>query len=106
MYQIRHGNLLLSHTELMSMNTDREFMKNEFIGSTVTVKACSDPVWVGTQGVILDETKHTFLLEIGNQQKRIAKEIAIFEFIRDKEKIIVDGTRLCYRPEDRIKKAR
>jgi len=88
------------------MNKQDVFIKDEFIGKAVTIKACSDPAWIGVTGLILDETKHTFLLNVGNQQKRIAKESAIFEFIQEKERIVVDGARISYRPEDRIKKAR
>ena len=76
------------------------------MGRNVTIKECTDPNWINVSGKIIDETRNTFLIEIGNQQKRIAKNIAIFEFENNREKTVVEGSRLLYRPEDRIKKAR
>ena len=57
-------------------------------------------------GIVIDETKKTFLIDVENRQKRIAKNTATFEFEVDEKKTIVEGSRLLYRPEDRIKKAR
>ena len=85
---------------------DSTIVKDELIGRHVTIKACTDPEWVGKSGTILDETKQTFLIEIDDQEKRIAKQIATFEFERKGKKIIVEGSKLTFRPEDRIKKAR
>ena len=85
---------------------NNKIVKDELMGRTVTIKQCNDPNWINVSGKIIDETKNTFLLEIGNQQKIIAKNIAIFEFEYDKEKVLIEGSRLLYRSEDRIKKAR
>ena len=81
-------------------------IRDELIGRQVTIKDCTDPGWIGKTGMIIDETKNTFLIEMHNQQKRIAKRIATFEFEQQGKKTIVKGSRLIYRPEDRIKKAR
>ncbi|MBN1861949.1 MAG: ribonuclease P protein subunit [Candidatus Thermoplasmatota archaeon] len=80
--------------------------KDELIGRTVTILECTDPAWVNQTGVIIDETQHTFLIEIQNKHKRIAKQTATFAFEYHDTKTIVKGTRLVYRPEDRIKKTR
>ena len=88
-----------------SMDNNR-IIKDELVGRNVTIKECTDPNWINVSGKIIDETRNTFLIEIGNQQKRIAKNIAIFEFENNREKTVVEGSRLLYRPEDRIKKAR
>jgi ribonuclease P protein subunit POP4 len=85
---------------------DDKIIKDELIGRNVTIKECTDPNWINKSGKIIDETKNTFLIEIENQHKRIAKNTAIFEFEYDRKKTIVEGSRLTYRPEDRIKKAR
>lgn len=87
------------------MSKDR-VVKDELIGRNVTIKKCTDKEWTNKSGKIIDETKNTFLLEVGNENKRIAKNIAIFEIEYDNDKKIVDGNRLLYRPEDRVKKAR
>ena len=81
-------------------------VKDELIGRHVRIKDCTDPNWIGKSGTIIDETKNTFLIERDDEQKRIAKNTATFEFEYNKEKLIVKGSRLTYRPEDRIKKAR
>ena len=79
--------------------------KEEFIGKHVTIQECSDPNWVNKSGIIIDETKNTFVIEIGDKKKRIAKNTAVFKF-EDYEETILEGSRLTYRPEDRIKKVR
>lgn len=78
----------------------------EFIGLHVKIKECKDPSWIGKTGLILDETKNTFLIEINDQQKKIAKNIATFEFDVEGNKIAIDGSKIAFRPEDRIKKIR
>jgi ribonuclease P protein subunit POP4 len=79
---------------------------DELIGRTVTIIECSDPSWVHQSGRIIDETQRTFLIETEKKQKRIAKQTATFAFEYHGKKIIVEGSRLVYRPEERIKKAR
>jgi ribonuclease P protein subunit POP4 len=79
---------------------------DELIGRRVTVLECTDPSWVNQSGVIIDETQHTFLIETDKKQKRIAKQTATFAFEYHEKKTIVKGSRLVYRPEDRIKKTR
>jgi ribonuclease P protein subunit POP4 len=81
-------------------------LSDELIGRIVTIIECSDPSWVNQSGLIIDETKHTFLIEIQNKQKRIAKQTAAFAFEYHGKKTIVKGSRLMYRPEERIKKTR
>ena len=81
-------------------------IKDELIGRYVTIKECTDPTWINQYGKIIDETKNTFLIKIGNENKRIAKNTAKFEFESERKKTIVDGKRLLFRPEDRVKKAR
>ena len=79
---------------------------DELIGRTVTIIECTDPSWVHQTGLIIDETQQTFLIEIEKKQKRIAKQTATFAFEYHGKKTIVKGSRLVYRPEDRIKKTR
>jgi len=79
---------------------------DELIGRTVTIIECTDPTWVHQTGLIIDETQQTFLIEIGKKQKRIAKQTATFAFEYHGKKTIVKGSRLVYRPEERIKKTR
>ncbi|MEF8878908.1 MAG: ribonuclease P protein subunit [Candidatus Thermoplasmatota archaeon] len=81
--------------------------KGELIGRRVKIKNCDDPTWENRVGVIVDETKNTFLIENEetNEVKRIAKKIASFEFKNNDDKtVVIDGQKIIYRPEDRIKK--
>ncbi len=79
---------------------------DELIGRMVTIIECTDPTWVNQKGLIIDETQHTFLIEMEKKQKRIAKQTATFAFDYHGKQTIVKGSRLVYRPEDRIKKTR
>jgi ribonuclease P protein subunit POP4 len=85
---------------------EKKFARDELIGLNVKITKCTDPKWEGKKGLVLDETKNTFLLEIKGKQKRIAKKCATFEFTYDDKKICLKGADIVYRPEDRIKKVR
>lgn len=80
--------------------------REELIGLRVKILECTDPTWIGQSGLIIDETKNTFLIEIENKKKIIAKKTAKFEFILNGEKINIIGEKIVFRPEDRIKKIR
>jgi len=81
-------------------------VKDELIGRTVTVTDCTDPTWEKVSGVIIDETKNMLVIEVNGQRRRIAKEIATFVIDMAGTPVPVKGSRLQYRPEERIKKAR
>jgi len=81
---------------------EETFTREELIGQHVIIRECTDPQWNDKTGIIIDETKNTFLIEC----KRIVKNTAKFEFEDNEKKTILNGSRLTYRPEDRIKKAR
>ena len=88
------------------MDDEKLLVKGELIGRMVKVAYSMDPSWVGRTGVIVDETKNTFKLEINGREHVIAKEIATFLFTKDDGSYEIEGKRLQFRPEDRIKKAR
>ncbi len=85
---------------------DKNLARDELIGLKVKIIRCTDPNWEGKKGLVLDETKNTFLLEINGERKKIAKKTAIFEFTYHSKKIKLSGSDINYRPEDRIKKIR
>jgi len=84
----------------------KELAREELIGLHVIIKECKDSKLTGKSGVIVDETKNTFLIRIKNNNKRIAKKIARFEFEHDEKKTTLNGSKIAHRSEDRIKKAR
>ena len=85
---------------------ENNIVKDELIGRKVTIKECADPTWKHIKGIVIDETKNTFLIKTDHGNKKIAKKTAIFEFEGDDEKIVIDGKKIAHRPEDRIKKVR
>jgi len=87
------------------MNKEK-LAREELIGLHVKIIECDDPTWIGRSGLIVNETKNTFLIEINGQEKTIAKKTAIFEFDYNTEKITIYGKKIEYRPENRIKKVR
>ena len=85
---------------------EKIIVKDELIGRNVKIVKCTDQTFENTSGVIIDETKNTFLIETKDKQKRIAKNTAKFEFEYNGKKIAVKGSKLIFRPEDRTKKTR
>jgi len=85
---------------------EKTLARDEFIGLYVKIIDCKDPSWIGKSGKIIDETKNTFLIEIDDKKKKIAKNIASFEFEYNGKKITINGSKIAFRPEDRIKKVR
>jgi len=78
----------------------KNFLKQEFIGLSVKIIECTDKSLEGIEGIIIDETKNMLVIETGGKIKKVAKDIAKFE-INGK---IVDGKKIKYKPEDRIRK--
>lgn len=85
---------------------EKTLAKDELIGLQVKIIECKDSSWVGKSGLIIDETKKTFLIRINDEEKTIAKKVAKFEFEKNGKKITLNGSKIAYRPEERIKKAR
>lgn len=88
------------------MKEETLLVKGELIGKKVRIVKCTDPSWIGREGKIVDETKNTFKIEIGKKERTIAKDTAIFEFTVGDKVYQIEGSRLKFRPEERIKKAR
>ena len=81
-------------------------IKDELIGLQVCINKSSDPTWDKQKGIIIDETKNTFLIQTDDNIKRIGKNIATFTFIKNKQEISILGSKIRFRPEERVKKAR
>lgn len=80
------------------MNT-KKFMKDEFIGLPVQIDDCTDPSLRGVEGTIIDETKNMLVIE-SEKIRKVAKDIAVFRI----NGIAINGNKIKYRPEDRIRK--
>ena len=84
------------------MMHSKTFMKDELIGLPVWIEQCTDPSLRGVEGIIVDETKNTLLINTPDGVKRVAKDIATFVI----DGVTVKGTDIAFRPEDRIRKIR
>ena len=76
--------------------------RGEFIGENVTVSFHSDPTLRGVSGKIINETRETLVIECEGIQKTVSKRPAKFMF----ENGELIGSRIAYRPQDRIKKVK
>jgi RNase P/RNase MRP subunit p29 len=74
----------------------------EFIGENVQISYHSDPSLCGVSGMIVDETRETIVIESEGVRKVVSKRPAKFMF-EDGE---VLGSKIAYRPQDRIKKVK
>jgi ribonuclease P protein subunit POP4 len=86
------------------MEKTKRLMKGELIGLKVRIINGKDPSLVGVEGKIVDETKQLLIIESKGKEKKLVKAICRFEF--PSEKVRLDGKKIAYRPEDRIKRAR
>ncbi len=80
-------------------------LAGEFIGVKAEVIDSTDVSMKDICGEIIDETKNTFLIEDQEKvTKMIPKKNNQFKLYMMNREIIVDGSKIMYRPEDRIKR--
>ena len=79
--------------------------RHELIGLTVTIVKSKDPLKLGINGLIIDETKKTLKIRTKDNVVITPKEDCSFELqIPTGQKIEIDGKILHGRAEERIKK--
>lgn len=78
----------------------KNILKQEFIGVKTTIVDATDPTIRGIQGYIQDETKNMFVIETNRGIKKVAKKNITFTVNGE----YIEGNRIAYRPEDRIRK--
>lgn len=86
------------------MYNNRNIVLNELIGLRVKVVSCLDKRQKGLEGLVIDETKNTIVLETKAGTKRVVKKTATFRFYADKKAYTVNGVEINYRPSERIEK--
>ncbi len=84
--------------------TPKTLVRHELIGLRVRVAESKDPTLSEREGIVIDETKNTLVLEDGKKRVRVIKDQTRFEFALGGKVVEVDGKILVGRPEDRIKK--
>ena len=80
----------------------RDFMRTEFIGLDVDAITHFQVI----SGVVVDETKNTFTIESAGTDKMVPKMDNEFRFTYEGNEIVIRGSEILHRPEDRIKKVR
>ena len=76
--------------------------RTEFIGENVTISHHSDPSLCGVSGMIVDETRETVVIEANRLKKMESKRTA--KYMLENGEIV--GSKIAYRPQDRIKKVK
>ncbi len=79
---------------------------HELIGLRVAVVRSSVKHLAGFSGIVVDESKNTFVFEKeGGVEKRIPKKACVFEFVLPNgERAAVEGETIAFAPEERPKK--
>ena len=83
-----------------------KILKQEFIGTQIKVVRSNNKSLVGLEGKIIDETKNTFRIQTRNGVKMLLKSQISFQTEIERKKVVIDGNKICFRSEERIKKIR
>ncbi len=79
--------------------------RQELIGLQVMVDESTDPGLIGLSGLVIDETRNTFVLETKSGLKRIAKSNTSLIFaLPQGQRVRIAGSVLISQPENRISK--
>lgn len=81
---------------------ERGFLRGEFIGESVVV--CDSSMKEMARGTVVWETKN--MVHIGNPERKFSKKGHMFIFQTENGRAVVEGAKIAFRPEDRIKRLR
>lgn len=73
-------------------------IRDEFIGKHIKIIDAKNKSNIGLEGVVIDETKNTFVIKNHKKRKIIKENVTIMVDNR-----IIEGKKLTKRPEERIK---
>lgn len=89
-----------------SRRSKSDVARRELIGLAVEVRSAHEG-WSGLTGTVVDETKHTFLVELASgATKRIPKPGNRFVFRDGTDAHEISGSDIAFQPEDRTKRIR
>lgn len=87
------------------MITPHNILRHELVGLKAEVADSTDPSLKGLSGTISDETKRTITLKGSKGPKKVPKENVTLSIHTDSgDELLVNGSLLLGRPEERIKK--
>lgn len=82
----------------------KSILAHELIGLRMRVVDSSARERIGLKGRVIDETKNTLKIDSMNGEKVVPKKECVFEFtLPENGRIKIEGEKLCFRPEDRVK---
>ncbi|MGC9099297.1 MAG: ribonuclease P protein component 1 [Candidatus Micrarchaeia archaeon] len=84
---------------------NKNIVLNELIGLKAKVQRCADKKQEGIEGVVIDETKNTLVLDTSKGIKRVIKKSATFKFYVGNKSFTVKGEEINFRPHERTEKA-
>ena len=86
------------------MITPTNLIRHELIGREVVVSASLNPLSIGFQGKVIDETQQTLTIRTKNGDKKILKHLSTFVFNIGDKKVEVKGSVIAKRPWERLSK--
>ena len=87
------------------MRNESNLHMHELVGLRLRVVRASDGGMVGMEGIVIDETRETLVIE-GERRRTLPKRGTVFEFtLEDGTTALLVGDDIAYRPEDRTKRA-
>ncbi len=90
----------MKNTPASSARQKQETLQHACIGKPVRVLPCACKAVQDLEGVVLDETKSTFLVQTRRGPKRVPKKNTRFAFPFG----IVDGNDILCAPDERLKR--
>jgi len=84
------------------MITPTNLIRHELIGLDVIVSESLNPLSIGIQGKVIDETQQTLTIQTKKGNKKILKRLSTFIFNVKDEKVEVKGSVIAKRPWERI----
>ncbi len=84
---------------------ESDVVRGSFIGKRVKITKYQKKE-TSQSGVIMDETRHTFVIETGKGLRRFLKELLVFRCKIQNKEVEIEARRLVGRLADRIKKPR
>lgn len=82
----------------------KKWLKHEFIGHEIEILDAPQHTLLGVRGIVVDETKNMLVLHVEGEDMKIPKKGLRFKILP--ENVEIDGNKIGFRPEDRIKKIR
>ena len=76
-------------------------IKLDLIGSKIKILGYSDPNLIGKEGIIVFETRKTFLIQTPKKRITVFKDNGIFEIYYNNKKLIIPGSKLTGKLEKR-----